>query len=67
LWSPFLLAWFPDGLKDPNLTLLCVKINSVEYWDSSSTFVQIVGFAKAVLTGETYKPSSSEHGRLELR
>lgn len=66
LWSPFLLAWFPEGLKDPNLTLLCVKVSSVEYWDSSSTFVQIVGFAKAVLTGEKYKPSKSEHDHIDL-
>lgn len=66
LWTPALLAWFPDGLKDPNLVLLCVKIGSVEYWDSSSTFVQIVGFTKAILTGETYKPSASEHGRIDL-
>ncbi|MBC7421063.1 MAG: pyridoxamine 5'-phosphate oxidase family protein [Bdellovibrio sp.] len=66
LWNPALLAWFPEGLKDPNLVLLCVKINSVEYWDSSSTFVQIVGFTKALLTGETYKPSLSEHGRVNL-
>ncbi len=66
LWSPFLLAWFPEGLKDPNLTLLCVRVNSVEYWDSSSTFVQIVGFIKAVATGEKYQTSKSEHDRISL-
>ena len=66
LWTPALKAWFPEGLQDPNLILLCVKINYVEYWDSSSTFVQIVGFTKAILTGETYKPTSSEHGHITL-
>ncbi len=66
LWTPALLAWFPDGLKDPNLVLLCVKIVSVEYWDSSSTFVQIAGFAKALLTKEPYTPGPSEHGRFDM-
>jgi general stress protein 26 len=66
LWTPALLAWFPDGLKDPNLVLLKVKINTIEYWDSSSTFVQIAGFAKAILTGEPYKPGPSEHGHIDI-
>ncbi len=66
LWAPALLAWFPEGLKDPNLVLLRIKINTVEYWDSSSTFVQIVGFTKALLTGETYKASPSEHGHIHM-
>ncbi len=66
LWTPALKAWFPEGLEDPNLVLLKVSISSVEYWDSSSTFVQIVGFAKSVLTGETYKAGPNEHGRVNL-
>lgn len=66
LWSPAMKAWFPEGLEDPNLVLLKVSMNSVEYWDSSSTFVKIVGFTKAVLTGETYKAGPNEHGRVNL-
>lgn len=66
LWNPLLLAWFPDGLEDPEVTLLCVKIHTAEYWDASSKLVQLVGFAKALLTGESYQPDKSEHGRLTL-
>lgn len=53
LWSPLLKAWFPEGLEDPNITLIKVGIETVEYWDSpDSKVVQLVGFAKAMLTGQ---------------
>lgn len=66
LWSVPLLAWFPEGLDDPNLTLICVKITSAEYWDSRNKFVRLFGFAKAILVGEQYKTGKSEHGRLGI-
>lgn len=34
LWNPFVKAWFPDGLETPGLTLLRVRAESAEYWDS---------------------------------
>jgi general stress protein 26 len=53
LWSPVDKAWFPDGLEDPDLALLKVSITKAEYWDNpASTVVQVVGMAKAMLTGE---------------
>lgn len=53
LWSPMLKAWFPEGLEDPNLALICVTSNTAELWDSTSSKVlQLVGYAKAVLTGK---------------
>lgn len=56
LWSPFLKAWFPEGLEDPSLILISVDVESAQYWESpSSTVVKIVGFTKALLTGQTYK------------
>ena len=67
LWSPVLRAWFPEGLEDPELTLLKVTVDSAQYWDSpSSQMVQMVGFAKAFLTGEPYKPSLGEHGTVTM-
>jgi general stress protein 26 len=60
LWNPAFKAWFPDGLDDPELALLKVEVESAEYWDSpSSTIVHIVGFAKAVATGERYNPGDN--------
>ena len=67
LWNPMFLAWFPKGLEDPELSLLKVKIESAEYWDSpSSKLVQLTGFVKAVVTGEPYRPGPQEHGRVEM-
>lgn len=65
LWNPFIKAWFPQGLDDPDLTLLKVKVESAEYWDApSSTMVNLVGFAKAVLTGK--RPNIGENEKLNL-
>ena len=53
LWNPALLAWFPEGMTDPSIVLLKVHVEEAEYWDSpSSAVVQVLGFAKAVLTGK---------------
>jgi general stress protein 26 len=63
LWSPAMKAWFPEGLDDPTLGLLKVSIESAEYWDSpSSAVVKLIGFAKAILTGQRYE--GGEHGRV---
>ena len=60
-WSPVHKAWFPDGLDDPHLCLLRVKVEQAEYWDSpSSTLVQLFGFVKAVATGEEIDPGENK-------
>ena len=66
LWNPILKAWFPKGLEDPELALLKVNVTGAEYWDTpSSKVVQLVGFAKAIVTG---KPASNigENEKLDL-
>jgi general stress protein 26 len=66
LWNPTLRAWFPEGLDDPDLALLCVKVNKAEYWDTpSSRMVQLVGMVKGVLTGEPFQPGSNEKVNFE--
>jgi hypothetical protein len=48
-----LKAWFPDGLGDPDLALLRVRVEKAEYWDApSSKMVQLAGFVKAIVTGQ---------------
>lgn len=65
LWNPIYKAWFPKGLDDPNLALLRVSVEHVEYWDApSSTMVQLAGYAKAVLTGQRFQ--GGEHGEMNL-
>ncbi|MBW4564765.1 MAG: pyridoxamine 5'-phosphate oxidase family protein [Mojavia pulchra JT2-VF2] len=38
LWKPELQAWFSQGLDEPDIALLKVKINRADYWDSHSSF-----------------------------
>ena len=65
LWNPIYKAWFPKGLDDPTLCLLKVSVEQAEYWDSSSsTIVQIVGFVKALVTGN--RADGGDHGKVNL-
>ncbi len=66
LWNPLLKAWFPDGLDTPGVTLLKVHATSAEYWESahSSRMVELLGFAKAAVTGTPPDPGENESVRL---
>jgi general stress protein 26 len=65
LWNPILKAWFPKGLDDPNICLLRVDVEQAEYWDSpSSTLVQVVGFVKALVTGQ--RANGGENEKINL-
>lgn len=66
LWNPFYKAWFPQGLDDPGICLLKVHVTGAEYWDTpDSKVVQLVGFAKAIVTGKRYEPSEHKKVRLD--
>ena len=61
LWNPAYKAWFPKGLDDPTISLLKINVEQAEYWDSpSSTIVHIVGFVKALVTGERAQGGENE-------
>jgi general stress protein 26 len=51
-WTPFLKAWFPDGLETPGLALLKVHAGSAEYWDSpGGRLVTLIKLARAAVAG----------------
>lgn len=61
LWNPVHEAWFPEGLDDPTLCLLKVKVEQAEYWDGpNSTLVQLFDMVKAIATGR-----EADHGENE--
>ncbi len=65
LWNPFLKAWFPDGLETEGLTLLKVKAESAEYWDSPiGKGLALFGTIKAAVTGKP--PESGENKTISL-
>ncbi len=74
LWRPSDRAWFPEGLESPDLALLKVALERVEYWAAEGTmFERTANVVRAFLVpGGTPRavagaPSPWVHGRLELR
>lgn len=60
-WNPIYKAWFPQGLETPDIALLRVAVTQAEYWDGSgSKLMHLVGFVKAVATGEEYEPGENK-------
>ena len=67
LWKPAYKAWFPEGVDAPHLALLKVYIEKAEFWDApASAWVEVVGFAKALLSGKRYKFSKQNHDTIDL-
>jgi len=65
LWSAVMKAWFPLGLDDPDMTLIKVTPEEVNYWDSnSSKMIVLFNMLKAIVTGKEY--AEGEHGTISL-
>ncbi len=61
LWSEWLKTWFPQGLDDPDLALIRVRVEKAEYWDApSSAMVHLYGYAKSRVTGEPPSPGDNK-------
>lgn len=51
LWTPEQRVYYPEGLDDPDLTLVRVRVQTVEYWDGPSSWLgKAVRFALATAT-----------------
>ena len=65
-WPTGLKAWFPEGPNDPSIALLGIVVHDAEDWDApSNKMVQVVGFMKALATGQRYDPGENE--KINLR
>jgi general stress protein 26 len=64
LWSPFVKAYFPGGLDDPELLLIKVNATNAEYWDGDNKLVSLFKIAKAAVTDTT--PYLGENRRMAL-
>lgn len=66
LFNPFIKTWFPDGLDDPNLTLIRFEASNGQYWTSTAGMLQVLAaFTKAVVTGRPGQ--GGEMGDVKLR
>ncbi len=66
LYSPALRAWFPDGLDDPNLTLIRFEARAGAYWESPGGVLQaMTAYAEPDVSGPPGKGGRS--GTLSLR
>ncbi|MBX3064502.1 MAG: pyridoxamine 5'-phosphate oxidase family protein [Anaerolineae bacterium] len=64
-WSPIYKIYFPDGLEDPNLRLLKIKVEKAEYWDGPNGLIPtIIGFAKGLIGKEE---DLGENEKLQLK
>ncbi|MBL0419720.1 pyridoxamine 5'-phosphate oxidase family protein [Ramlibacter sp. AW1] len=60
LFNMMTKAWFPQGVDDPNLELVEVRITHAEFWDvKESKTKQLVKMASAAMTGQP--PRMGEH------
>ena len=52
LWNPTYRAWFPDGIDDPDLTVVRVDVDRADYWETAtSRVVRLVEAVTAMVTG----------------
>lgn len=69
LWQEPFKVWFPQGKEDPNIVLICVRIEEAEYWDNEgwNKVKYLVESAKAYVKGT--KPETedeNQHGFVRL-
>lgn len=61
LWTDALTRFFPQGIDDPRLALLQVRVESAEYWDASAGRMTSLPAADGAEAG-----NSQREGRREL-
>ncbi|HTE25613.1 pyridoxamine 5'-phosphate oxidase family protein [Flavitalea sp.] len=54
LWSPIVKAWFPEGVDDPELTIIKVVPSDAYYWDTKNNkTVSLLKIIAGAVTGKT--------------
>ena len=54
LWSPVAKAWFEEGKKDPNVTVIKVTPSDAYYWDTKDgKIISLIKMAGSAIFGNT--------------
>jgi general stress protein 26 len=65
LWNPIYKAWFPEGVKDPEIRVLRVHVESAEYWEAPAS--AIVRYFRILKRAATHGESKvGEHEKLTV-
>jgi len=65
LYTTLQRTWFPEGLNDPDITLLRFDADGGYFWDSHDSYLGLaVAFAKSIATGEPGKSGNAGVARL---
>lgn len=65
LWTPIANAWFEEGKKDPNVTVLKVDPSQAYYWDTQNgKMITLLKMATAAVTGN--QMDTGEQGELDV-
>lgn len=63
-WNTLVEAWYEEGITDPDVALVCVQIDSAEYWSvREGKLAQAGKMLKATLMGEQLS-EIGEHGKI---
>jgi general stress protein 26 len=64
LWNPTYRAWFPDGVGDPDVTVLRVAVDRADYWEApTSRVVRLIEAVAAIVTHTPYEtPKTTVEG-----
>ncbi len=64
-WSPFLKAWW-EGSDDPDIRLIKVSVEQVEYWDTpGGKIASVLSIVKSAITGT--RDNSGENETIDLK
>lgn len=65
LWSEIAKAWFPNGVEDPDLTVLKVKPMESYYWDTKNgKMITLLKMAASAIIGK--KSEAGVEGKISI-
>lgn len=65
LYTTLQRTWFPNGVDDPDITLVRFDADEGNYWDSHDSYVRLaVAFAKSIVTGAPGKSGNAGIAKL---
>jgi general stress protein 26 len=65
LYTTLQRTWFPNGVDDPDITLVKFAVDEGNYWDAHDSYLRLaLAFAKSIVTGEPGKSGNAGIARL---